>query len=205
MTEPIFWLVCSFLLVAVCLTVVLVVAIPAFRELARAARSAEKLFDILHRDLPPTLNSIRQTGTEINHLTDDLNVGVERASTVVQQVDETVRSAKHNVQEMQITTRSVWAGMTAAWTAFFAAPQNHQGKEQIQESASTMEPPTAPNLDEPSFQLTQGANTLEYKPYNEGHSSDQDPKPQIEIGHNAYLEYPSTLPLDRVKSQPEQD
>ncbi|MGB7413528.1 MAG: hypothetical protein WA902_04900, partial [Thermosynechococcaceae cyanobacterium] len=61
MTTPIFWLGLSILLVAICLATVLVVAIPAFQELARAARSAEKLFDTLSRDLPPTLEALRLT------------------------------------------------------------------------------------------------------------------------------------------------
>jgi uncharacterized protein YoxC len=198
-TEPIFWLVCSFLLVAVCLTVVLVVAIPAFRELARAARSAEKLFDTLHRDLPPALNSIRQTGTEINHLTGDLNVGVERASSVVKQVDETVRSAKHNVQEMQITTRSVWAGVTAAWTTFLATSKpDHEHGPAAENSASL------PVTDESSL-LISHSNNLDGKTLNETQADHHDPESQIEIAHKAYLGHPSASPLDRANSQPEQD
>jgi len=59
MTEPIFWLGCSLLLVAVSLTAVFIAALPALQELARAARSAEKLFDTLHREFPPTLEAIR--------------------------------------------------------------------------------------------------------------------------------------------------
>lgn len=200
MTEPIFWLVCSFLLVAVCLTVVLVVAIPAFRELARAARSAEKLFDTLHRDLPPTLNSIRQTGTEINHLTEDLNVGVERASSVVKQVDETVRSAKQNAQEMQITTRSVWAGMTAAWTSFLSTAKPDRKQDSGAEDSNV-----SPVIDDSLLPSSHSSENLDAKTLNETETDRQDSQPQLEIGHKAYLDYPSALPLDRVNSQPEQD
>jgi uncharacterized protein YoxC len=199
-TEPIFWLVCSFLLVAVCLTVVLVVAIPAFRELARAARSAEKLFDTLHRDLPPTLNSIRQTGTEINHLTEDLNVGVERASSMVKQVDDTVRTAKHNVQEIQVTTRSVWAGMTAAWATFFTASKPDREQDSNAEDADS-----PPGIDESLFPFSHSPKNLDVEPLNETQSDCQDSKPQLEIGPKAYLDSPAALPLDRVNSQPEQD
>ena len=42
MTEPLFWLGLSLFLVAVSLTAVLVVALPAFLAIARAARSVEK-------------------------------------------------------------------------------------------------------------------------------------------------------------------
>ncbi|MBC6418884.1 MAG: hypothetical protein GDA44_08905, partial [Prochloron sp. SP5CPC1] len=50
--DPLFWLGLSILLVAVSLTAVLIAALPAFQELARAARSAEKLFDTLQREFP---------------------------------------------------------------------------------------------------------------------------------------------------------
>ena len=55
MIDPVFWLGISLFLVAVSLTAVLVVTIPALQEVARAARSAEKLFDTLNREFPPTL------------------------------------------------------------------------------------------------------------------------------------------------------
>ncbi|MDM7327609.1 MAG: hypothetical protein P3X23_010930 [Thermosynechococcus sp. Uc] len=114
-TEPIFWLAVSLVLVAVCLAAVLVAAIPAFIELARAARSAEKLFDTLGRELPPTLEAIRLTGLEISDLTDDISQGVESAGNVVKQVDQGIAAAKRQVQEVKVTTRSVFAGVKAAW------------------------------------------------------------------------------------------
>ncbi len=115
MTEPIFWLVCSLLLVAVCLTAVLMTAIPALRELARASRSAERLFDTLHKELPPTLESIRLTGSEISGLTDDLSGGVESAGNVVKQVDQGLRVAQRQVKEASVLTQSVWTGVQVAW------------------------------------------------------------------------------------------
>lgn len=79
-------------------------------ELARAARSAEKLFDTLGRELPPTLEAIRLTGLEISDLTDDISQGVESAGNVVKQVDQGIAAAKRQVQEAKVTTRSVFAG-----------------------------------------------------------------------------------------------
>jgi hypothetical protein len=114
-TEPIFWLVCSLLLVTVCLTAVLMAAIPALRELARASRSAERLFDTLYRELPPTLESIRLTGSEISDLTDDLSGGVESAGNVVKQVDQGLRVAQRQVKEASVLTQSVWTGVQVAW------------------------------------------------------------------------------------------
>ncbi len=123
MTEPVFWLGLSILLVAVSLTVVLTVAIPAFQELARAARSAEKLFDTLRRELPPTLEAIRLTGLEISDLTDDLSEGVQRAGNVARQVDQSVTGTKQQVQAASITTRSVFTGVKRALSTLTQTPE----------------------------------------------------------------------------------
>lgn len=117
MLDPIFWLGLSILLVAVSLTAVLVAALPALQELARAARSAEKLFDTLSRELPPTLESIRLTGLEISDLTTEVHKGVQSASGVVQQVDGSIDTAKKQAQKVQLTTKSVWTGLKAGWNA----------------------------------------------------------------------------------------
>ena len=60
--DPVFWLGVSLFLVAISLTVVLVAAIPTFQELSKAAQSAQKLFDLLQRELPSTLDALRQIG-----------------------------------------------------------------------------------------------------------------------------------------------
>lgn len=115
MIDPLFWLGLSILLVAVSLTAVLVAALPALQELARAARSVEKLADTLRRELPPTLEAIRLTGLEITELTDDVSQGVNSAGQVVQQVDRSIDSAKQQAKKVQVTTRSVFTGIKAAW------------------------------------------------------------------------------------------
>ncbi|MBD1809620.1 DUF948 domain-containing protein [Microcoleus sp. FACHB-SPT15] len=115
MIDPLFWLGLSILLVAVSLTAVLVAALPALQELARAARSAEKLFDTLRRELPPTLEAIRLTGLEISDLTDDVSEGVKSAGQVVKQVDQSLSGAKNQAKKVQVNTRGVVAGVKAAW------------------------------------------------------------------------------------------
>ncbi len=122
MIDPIFWLGLSILLVSVSLTAVLVAAIPALQELARAARSVEKLADTLRRELPPTLEAIRLTGMEISDLTDDVTEGVQSAGQVVKQVDQSLDSAKKQVKKVNTTTRSVLAGVKAAWQTFTKTP-----------------------------------------------------------------------------------
>lgn len=118
MIDPVFWLGISLLLVAVSLTTVLVVTIPTLQEVARAARSAEKLFDTLNREFPPTLEAIRLTGLEINQLTEELDRGVESATGIVKQVDRAIANTKGQVQQVQINTRSIAIGFKAAWQAW---------------------------------------------------------------------------------------
>jgi uncharacterized protein YoxC len=117
--DPIFWLGLSILLVAVSIAAVLIVAVPAIQELGRAARSVEKLFDTLQRELPPTLEALRLTGLEITELTDDMTEGVQNASKIAQNVDHSITGVKQQVQQAQataqVTTRSVMAGFKAAW------------------------------------------------------------------------------------------
>ncbi|MCW6051643.1 DUF948 domain-containing protein [Microcoleus sp. A2-C5] len=122
MSDPIFWLGLSILLVAVSLTAVLVTLIPAVQALARAARSVEKLADTLAREFPPTLEAIRLTGLEISELTDDVSDGVHSAGEVVKQVDRSIGTAKKQAQNVQVTTRSVVTGVMAAWKSLTRKP-----------------------------------------------------------------------------------
>ncbi|MEG3978507.1 DUF948 domain-containing protein [Microcoleus sp. herbarium8] len=122
MSDPIFWLGLSILLVAVSLTAVLVTLIPAVQALTRAARSVEKLADTLSREFPPTLEAIRLTGLEISELTDDVSDGVQSAGEVVKQVDRSIGSAKKQAHNVQVTTRSVVSGIRAAWKTLTRRP-----------------------------------------------------------------------------------
>jgi uncharacterized protein YoxC len=124
--EPLFWLGLSILLVAVSLTAVLVAAIPALQELSRAARSAEKLFDTLSRELPPTLDALRMTGLEITDLSDDVSEGVKSATNVVKQVDRSLDGARKQAQSININTRSLLVGVKTAWKTFTRSPSTRR-------------------------------------------------------------------------------
>ncbi|TAD79564.1 MAG: DUF948 domain-containing protein [Oscillatoriales cyanobacterium] len=117
MIDPLFWLGLSFLIVSICLAIALAVAIPALQELGRAARSAEKLFDTLTRELPPTLEAIRLTGLEISDLTDDMTSGVQSAGQVVQKVDDGLDRARRQARRVGSTARRAAVGLQAAWQA----------------------------------------------------------------------------------------
>ncbi len=105
----------SFLLVVVCLTAVLITAIPAFQELARAGRSVTRLAETLSRELPPTLEAIRLTGLEISELSDELNQGAKSANEAVKQVSEGIKSVRRTTSSAAIATRSALAGLKAGW------------------------------------------------------------------------------------------
>ena len=113
--DPLLLLGCSVLLVAVSLTALLVAAFPAIQDLSRAARSAEKLFDRLDRELPPTLEAIRLAGLELNDLGEEMTQGVQSASMVVQQVDRSLTAVKKQAGTVQTNSHSVWVGVKAAW------------------------------------------------------------------------------------------
>lgn len=155
MIDPLFWLGLSLLLVAVSLTAVLVAALPALQELSRAARSAEKLFDTLSRELPPTLEAIRLTGIEISDLTDDVGEGVQSAGRVVQQLDQSISGMKRQAKQAQVTTRSLFAGVKAAWRALNRpSPTRRVRETSVSPRDSTpadlsnrLPPPTRPALD----------------------------------------------------------
>ena len=137
MNNPFFWLGISVLLVAISLMALLLVAILALQELARAARSAEKLLDNLNRELPATLQDLRLTGKEISVLTEEMSSGMQSARNVVQQVDQGLIEAKLQAQKAQVTTRSLFAGATAALNVLMKPPRRRRRHPPIP-------PPVAP-------------------------------------------------------------
>lgn len=152
MTDPLFWLVLSLLFVTASLTIVLAVAIPTLRELSRAARSAEKLFDTLRREFPPTLEAIRLTGLEISELTDDVSEGVQSAGNVVKQVDDSLSNVRKQAQKVQSGTRSVMLGVKVAWRTFMRS----QKPERQRRSMDRLPPPR------PEFDLGKNAPLDEF-------------------------------------------
>ncbi len=143
MNNPFIWLGISILLVAISLIALLTVAILTLQELARAAKSAEKLLDTLNRELPVTLNDLRLTGRELSGLTNDVSGGVQSARNVVEQVDRSIVEARIKTQEAQITTRSFFVGASAALQVLV------NGKPRRRRRPPTRRPPTAPVAESP--------------------------------------------------------
>jgi hypothetical protein len=107
-------------------------AIPAFQELARASRSAEKLFDTLQREFPPTLETIRLTGLELSELSDNIDEGIKSASSAVKQVDQGLMETKKQAQNIQVTTRSFFTGFKAAWKNWNKKPKRYLVSESFE-------------------------------------------------------------------------
>ncbi|MBD2187979.1 DUF948 domain-containing protein [Pseudanabaena mucicola] len=113
MSEAIFLLGLSFLLVVVCLTILLLTAIPTFQELAKAANSIIRLADTLTRELPATLEAIRMTGLELSELSDELNQGAKSAGEAVKQVNDGIKGVRQGASNATIATKSAFAGIKA--------------------------------------------------------------------------------------------
>lgn len=118
MQNPFFWLLLSFLLVAISLTAVLAAAFPAFLELGRAARSAEKLLDTLNREIPRTLDALRKTGSDITELTDELEDSFKSAKGILQQTEKSLKQTQQQLHQVQRGSRSAWIGLQTAWKVF---------------------------------------------------------------------------------------
>ncbi len=131
MIDPLFVLGLSILLMAVSLIILVLAFLPVLKELGRAARSVEQLADTLKRELPPTLEAIRLTGLEISDLTNDVSEGVNSATQVVKQVDQSVSGATKQAKKFQSKTRGVLAGVKAAWKTWRRPLSRRRGIDRL--------------------------------------------------------------------------
>lgn len=154
-TNPMFWLGLSLLLLALGLMVLVCVSVPALLGLARATRSAEKLFDTLDRELPRTLEAMRHTGSDLRGLADDMTDGISSARNIVKQVDHSLSDVRHQASHAKRTTRSVAVGLRAAWRVLTNAPSKPKKRPKrrppkpVPQPQATPEHPTASRLSNP--------------------------------------------------------
>ncbi|NJN72979.1 MAG: DUF948 domain-containing protein [Limnothrix sp. RL_2_0] len=118
MQDPFFWLLLSFLLVAISLTAVLAAAFPAFLELGRVARSAEKLLDTLNHEIPRTMEALRRTGGELAELSEDIEDSIKSAKGIIQHTEESLKQTQAQIQQVRRGSRSTWVGFKTAWKVF---------------------------------------------------------------------------------------
>lgn len=125
----------------------LTVAILTLQELTRAARSAEKLLDSLNRELPATLQDLRLTGKELSVLSDEVSGSVQSVHSVVKQVDQGMLAARAQTQKAQITTRSLFAGVTVALQVLSGPPRRRRRRPPARRPAAA--PPLSPPVPKP--------------------------------------------------------
>ena len=124
MQNPFFWLLLSFLLVAISLTAVLAAAFPAFLELGRAARSADKLLDTLNRELPRTLEALRKTGGDLTGLTDELEDSLKGATNIIKHNETGIQQTQKQIRQVNHGSRNTWAGLRTTWRVLRRRPNN---------------------------------------------------------------------------------
>lgn len=138
----------------------LLVAVLTLQELARAARSAEKLLDTLNREMPATLQDLRLTGKELALLSDEVSGSVQSARSVVEQVDQGLLDAKAQAQKAQITTRSLWAGATAAFKVLTNQPRRRRTRPPTRRPPVAKPPATKPLATSPSVNPPRQTNEV---------------------------------------------
>ncbi|WP_017327359.1 hypothetical protein [Synechococcus sp. PCC 7336] len=118
MSDPVFWLGLSVGLVAAGILAIFVALVPAAKELAEAARSVKQFFNLLQRDLPPTLEALRLTSLEVSDIADSVDDGVKSAGRIVKRVDDGLEGTRTQARDAGVAARSVVAGVRAGWKVF---------------------------------------------------------------------------------------
>ena len=88
------------------------------------------------------------TGMEISDLSDDVSEGVKSAGQVVKQVDQSLDSARKQAQKAQVTTKSVFVGVKAAWSSLTQSSSTRRPSERLSPSQRKMR---SSRLQKPSF------------------------------------------------------
>ena len=160
MTDPLILLGLSILLLGFGLVTLVCVSIPALIGLARAARSAEKFFDTLDRELPRTLEAMRHTGADLSDLADDMTDSVSSARNIVKQVDQSLSDVRLQASQVKRSTRSVAVGFRAAWRVL-TKPANARKRKRRPPPPQPVEPPHPSSQVQPTSPQCPPSNTSE--------------------------------------------
>lgn len=130
------------MLLAIGLVALVCVSVPALMGLARAARSAEKFFDTLDRELPRTLEAMRHTGADLSGLADDMTDGVSSARNIVKQVDRSLSDVRQQASQAKRTTHSLAVGFRAAWRVLTKPAGKRKRRPPPQTPIKPVQPPS---------------------------------------------------------------
>jgi hypothetical protein len=118
MTEPIFWLGCSLLLVAVKFNGGFHRRFTCSARVSPGSPQCRKIIRYPPSGISPTLEAIRLTGAEISELTENIDEGVKSTRQVVQGVDRSLGSAKAGLSKLDRGGRRLLIGFKVAWNTW---------------------------------------------------------------------------------------
>jgi uncharacterized protein YoxC len=176
---PFLLLGCSFLLVVVCFTVLLLTAIPAFQELAKAGRSVSKLAETLSRELPPTLEAIRLTSLEITELGEELNQSAKSAGEAVKQVNESLQTVRRSADNASTVTRSALTAITTLGKNGLQTLRNPGRAKRDKTKDKAKSSPKSPNALPPQSSSRSSQSTPSAADFSDRDQSDEMMPPNI--------------------------
>ena len=147
------------MLLALGVAVLVGVSIPTLIGLARAARSAERLFDTLDRELPRTLEAMRHTGSDLSGLADDMTDGVSSARNIVKKVDHGLSDVRQQAFQTKRTTRSLVVGAVAAWRVLTKPKARSKRRPHPKPPLAKPQPPHTSSSPDTSAQPLKGPST----------------------------------------------
>jgi len=114
-SDPQFWLGLTTGLLAAALLVLMVALLPFLQQLQRTATAAERLLNILERELPTVLGNVRDTTGELKDVTSELDTGLKRVNKAADAVGSGVTVAQKQLSGLSLQARALWAGAGTAW------------------------------------------------------------------------------------------
>ncbi len=124
--DPQFWLGISAGLLGAALLALVLALLPLLAQLTRTARSAERLFDLVERELPPILDSLQQTTAEVSDISQEVGGGLKRVNQTVDAVGTGLGVFQTGVSQANIRSQAWAAGAKAAWKTLRQKPGNRQ-------------------------------------------------------------------------------
>ncbi|MGA7954907.1 MAG: DUF948 domain-containing protein [Gloeobacterales cyanobacterium] len=110
-----FWLGISAGLLGAALLALVLALLPLLSQLTRTARSAERLLDLVERELPPILDSLQQTTAEVTDISQEVGGGLKRVNQTVDAVGTSMGVFQAGVSQVSVSTKAWAAGAKAAW------------------------------------------------------------------------------------------
>lgn len=113
--DPQFWIGISAGLLGAALLALVLSLLPLLAQLTRTARSAERLLDLVERELPPILDALQQTTAEVSDISQEVGGGLKRVNQTVDAVGTGLGVFQTGVSQVNVRSKAWAAGAKAAW------------------------------------------------------------------------------------------